>query len=327
MTTDWLSLNGQRSYPLVDVEPVDERYVRPIVDAGFILGIDNYFQIGSDTVVLWRMTKTAASVTYFFRVKYGISSLLSCHEWRFEVPLTSPFGTTVYEDAYDVDTNIDQPDWGTAFLTVGNLNQLASLPATDIAYSPELEVEPGTLQVLRDSYVNSINLANRLRLCPDEDDPDIPGSSSSSSLSSSSSSSGIVPPDCEDAEAPEPEAEEFEIRTVYPTAEGLTGAIKLRPGYNATIQTLENLNRLLIGAGVGRGEGQICKDLRINLDGIREDLCQPCDDLVYMINGAGLDSDQLQLVGGPGVIIEPDPDAHEIVIRIEEDLDVCDTGF
>lgn len=326
MTTNWLNLNNQRSYPLVDLGTADERYLRAVVDAGFMLGIDNYFQAAYDKVVLWRMTKTATSIRYLFRALYADTGLLSCHEWDFTFDLTAAFGTTNYTDAYDTDTLVENPDWGTAFLTIGDLEQVSALPDLDIAYSPELEVEPATLQVLRRSFVRSINLANRLRLCPDESDPDIPDSSSSSS-STSSESGSIVPPVCEDVQEDDPEADAIDIRTVYPTKRGMTGEIAFKPGYNATIRTLENLNQLLFGASDGAGEGQICTDLRINLNGIREDVCQSCGDLVYMINGAGLESDQLQLVGGPGVVIEPKPAENRIVITIEENLDVCDVGF
>lgn len=63
-----------------------------------------------------------------------------------------------------------------------------------------------------------------------------------------------------------------------------------------------------------------CEDLRVDEEGVPyHETCLDCGGLVYAINSHGFDVEHLQLVGGQGVVVEPDQDNYRVIVRFEEE--------
>lgn len=98
------------------------------------------------------------------------------------------------------------------------------------------------------------------------------------------------------------------------------GDVPLKPGYNCLISIVEAQRIVTISAGLNRGEGMQCEDLRTASDGsLVPETCFSCGELVYAVNETGSDVEHLQLIGGPGVVIDPDAENHRIYVRLEEE--------
>ena len=122
-----------------------------------------------------------------------------------------------------------------------------------------------------------------------------------------------------DPEPPEPDAAVAPVRVPLPGGV-FTGALQLIPGYNCVLSVSELSQTVTITASLGRGDGEQCEDLRTDDDGnLVPETCLSCGDLVYAINAIGFDVEHLQLVGGPGVVIDPDPDNNRVYVRLEEE--------
>ena len=335
--TDWLQKNDYRAYPLVEGDfslsaisggsaSGEELPRRGIVDAGFILGADSAFELGNDSVYLDSILKTSAEIEFRFRAIYSETErdFLRCYEWVFVFELGAAFGETQFVEMTHIDTGAEEVHRGSGFLTVGDLAEIAALPDGEWFLVDTVEVEPAILQSLVNSIVKQFNLANEDRPCPPACPcPSSSSSSSSSSLSSSSMSSSSETPICEDPEPIDPDPGNVAPEALV-EAVGIVGDVKLKQGYNTEINVIAGQNVIEITGSEGAGAGAQCNDLRTNPDGsIREDLCLPCAGLIYTLNGVGNDVERFQLVGGPGVVITPQPDDHEIVISLDED-GICD---
>jgi hypothetical protein len=124
---------------------------------------------------------------------------------------------------------------------------------------------------------------------------------------------------CVDPTPPEPGEPGVPIRVKLPDGR-FVGAVKLKPGYNCIIDVDDIQNLVTVQSGLNRGEGMQCEDLRTDDEGnLIYETCRDCSGLVYAVNGQGFAVEQLQLVGGQGVLILPDADNHRIVVRFEEE--------
>lgn len=345
--SDWLNQNTHRAYPFpygtdfaVSAGTFDGKSA--FADAGFTLGIASAFMHARDAVYLERYYKGGGVIRFVFRTRYGdlaTYDAMRCYEWVFEFPDDAPLGATVYT----IPTRIDEldlvgeenPEMGMAFLSIGDLpTALDGAADGNVYFTEEPELEPATLQSNVDTFVNSINLANEPRPCPPSCDP-CPSSSSSSSQSSqsgssdsssSSSSDEPVPSSssssssaCEDPDFPEPSDLDAPVRLALPNGRFI-GPVKLKPGYNCLINLSETQNLVTVQSGLYRGEGMQCEDLRTTeLGDLVPEVCLDCGGHVYAVEGHGFDVDELQLVGGPGVLILPNADKHRIVVILEEE--------
>lgn len=153
-----------------------------------------------------------------------------------------------------------------------------------------LEVEPSCVQSQANTLVEQLQLANEARPCPPA-----PG-----------------------------ETPTYEDCVSLPGG-NFTGDIELLPGFNCELELDVVAGALIIGARQRAGQGMQCEDLRTDGNGdIVVDDCQTCDELVLAVNGHGFDVEALHLVGGPGVVVKPDPETdHTILVKIEEE-GICD---
>jgi len=332
---DWLEANDLRAYPLIDGDfSLSGGLTLPrkgLVDAGFMLGIDSYFEPGQDSIYLYSITIGLTTLTLRARAEYADAErdFLRCYEWCFSFALLAKFGETVHADATHIETSLPASDRGQGFITVGDLSELAALPLGEHLLLSAPSFEPALSQSLVRSFAKSINLANGPRPCPPicECEPSSSSSSDSSSDPSSSDSSSSSSPsgECTDPDPIEPDGDDHDA--ALPETVGLTGAIKLMPGYNCEITVVAGQNLVQIGAGVKSGKGAPCNDLRIDETGqVWEDLCAACDGPIYTLNGIGAETEHFQLIGGPSVVVTPNADEHEIVISLDEE-GICEVDL
>ena len=336
--SDWLSLNSQRAYPFVtdaDFEVTAGSSIAfdgnaAFADAGFTLGVASAFEHARDHIYLDRYYYDGTLIRFIFRVSYGLAAsyeAMQCYEWVFEFDAAASMGTTVYavptrvtDDSAEIGE--ENPAMGLGFLTIGRLDiALTSLSPGVGFFDQQPQVEPAALQSNVNTFVEQLAVANESRPCPPECACEESSSSSSSSSSSpdepssSSSSSGA----CEDPTPPEPAELNAPTRVPLPGGSFLD-AVLLKPGYNCQITVVEAQRSVTIAAGLNKGEGMQCEDLRTAEDGsLVPETCVDCGDLVYAVNSHGFDVEHLQLVGGPGVAIEPDAANYRVYVRLEEE--------
>lgn len=333
--TEWLTLNKNRRYPFVTSAAFDVDTAQDfpdnaaIVDAGFTAGIDSNFEPGRDQVYLdeWRITSDTIYIS--FRIAYGAAASyepFQCYRWTFAFSRSAEFGATSYSiperRTGQLGDGIDpNPSLGFAFLTIGDVAALVAAmgeTAGFFVYSPK--IEPALVQTQHAMFVKNIKVANEPRPCPPSCPCDESSSSSSESSQApiaSSSSSSSSAGECTDPLPPEPTQAAVPIATTLP--DGIfIDAVKLKEGYNCLITVDGNL--IQVGAGVDQGEGMQCEDLRMNADGsFSFESCVVCGDLLYAVNGQGFDVEGLQLIGQKGVVIDPEPDNHRVIVRFEEE--------
>jgi len=137
--------------------------------------------------------------------------------------------------------------------------------------------------------------------------------------SSSSSSSS-----CADPVPPEPTSATVPIATALPNGTFID-VVKLKEGYNCSLTVVNNI--IQIAAGLALGEGMQCEDLRMAADGsLAADSCVVCGGWLYSINSQGADVEHLQLLGGPGVVIDPQPASNRIIVRFDEE-GICEVDI
>jgi len=118
---------------------------------------------------------------------------------------------------------------------------------------------------------------------------------------------------------PEPSELNAPTRLLLPDGT-FVGDVLMKEGYNCVITIDGRRNRITIRPGLFKGDGMQCEDLRVDEAGVPfPETCLDCGGLVYAVNSHGFDVEHLQLVGGQGVVIEPDPDNHRVVVRFEEE--------
>lgn len=193
------------------------------------------------------------------------------------------------------------------FLVTGDLTDLLELLPGDgelVANSVnDMVIEPGCIQDLGNGFIRSINLANAPRLiAPPADD--------CSSLSSFTVS-----------------------REIVVNATCLQGVLKLKEGFNVSIQQDQAENSITIGAGVGDGLGEPCEEVPLDSSETQQPGSKllsggpTCGEIITSING--LPGPLINIRGGSGVVVEPDSEVpHKLLVNVNfRGLALCpDTG-
>jgi hypothetical protein len=295
---DFLDLNDFIAYPLVTDDP--RTFVgsgslprRGISDAGFLLGLDSGFDVAADDVHLYSVEVTATEVIFDFRC--SALEMLG-YRWLFAFQSTAELGCTAYTMPETIAGAIPDPERGTGYLTIGNLEELLALGVGVYILAGTLRVEPARLQSLIDTYARSVIPANTARLCPPQC---CASSSSGSSDSSSSSSSGLVD-------------------TAYVYGGALLGDVKFKEGFNSRITVKPANNLIEFDAQVGAGAGPACEDVIIDENGFHQgETCLDCDAFVRSLNGQVSEDGRLKLTGLRGVKVVPDPVNHKLTVTVD----------
>lgn len=179
-------------------------------------------------------------------------------------------------------------DWVDGWATFINPQALETLvPNTNDVVTGVLELEPTVVRSTRGSSVSGISLANTDRTMSPP-----PGEFGSTS------------------------------RLTRPWVSCVQGPLWIREGYNARIQSDPRNNLLILGAGVGLGDGQHCDevptypgevppfDWSSTLDGSLR-----CSQTVRSVNG--VPGPDLNIESGSGVRVEAVPEENKVIVRLD----------
>jgi len=298
----WYNENASRDYPFINrAFPIEvamypgsssaapDRIELPqgvVLDFGAIMSPSaNYGD--DDTVYLDSIQRDGGQFTFRFHTtavggdqyELRFTRQLSALENKIDWKDAKLFGTAPSGDAV-CDTDVV---WN-GYLVTGDMTLLAPLISDGerLYFAENLwRIEPSRIQNLKDSYVRAVHLANSPRTLTE-----VPEGCSESS-SSAENTDVIVQATCID------------------------GDIKFKEGYNCTIRQDIISNSIIIGAGVGVGEGEPCDEVPLY-----DDETAPADS-PYLSGGPGCGSilkalngvtgRNITLLPGPGIRITPDP--------------------
>jgi len=273
-------------------------------DMGIIMAPNADYAL-TDLVWLDRIERSGATLTFVFKTDAaGASNYIlkfrrniTSREYRIDWEEAELVGTLPDDDA-----RCDEDIPWSGYLVTGDMQLLVDIidDGETIEFADKLwSLEPARIQSLKDSYVRAVHLANSPRTMVE-----VPEGCTEDS-SASANSDVIVQATCID------------------------GDIKLKEGYNCTIRQDTISNAIIIGAGVGVGEGEPCEEVPL-YDGETAPDGSPflsggpgCGSVLKSVNG--ITGKNITLLPGPGVRITPDPViANQLVIaKAVNDFAVC----
>lgn len=269
-----------------------------LVDAGFQFGSESQFDAETDKVYLQRIIRTGSTIFWVFR---ATTAALQSEPLIFESDLSdelhqiqfSESGSAKDSVSGSVDDACREPLWH-GYLVTGDLSQFADyVEDGEIIENEgtEAEIEPGLLINCANTFVTSFEIANadRTRV--------------------------TAPEGCDNPVWP------FETGLIYEQARCVQGDVRLQAGYNCVITQDVLRNALVIGAEVGSGEGEPCSEVALFEDEVPPNDGSSlltggvyCNETFRSINGLG--GPLLTFLGKTGVVIEPDPANHRLVINV-----------
>jgi len=280
-----------------------------IVDFGAIMEIDaNYTEEAGHYVYLHSISRTGSSFSFQFRTNAPDASnhqIVFLRNSDDEFVIEWEDASTITPEELPALACPIEAKWK-GFLVTGDLSPLTSLIADGetLHYFEGLwQVEPARVQSLMDSYLRAVTLANLPRVTAT-----LPGFCSASSDSSESSAGEDV---------------------AVLNASCLVGDIKWKEGYNCVIRQDVTNNAIVIGAGVGVGDGEPCEEVPLNEaeappTGSRYLSGGPgCGDIIKAING--VPGPNVSIIAGPGFRVFADPDnaATLVINRGLDDFAIC----
>lgn len=304
--TDFYNLNLFRAYPLQD-------------DSGvYPVGYDDSHLVDFGVIFLPKAEVAPDTLVRLANVSYGADGFCS---WTFTVDGHSDL--SIQFDMYRTGkryrtfwesirkNGVEDPSVGQAFLVLGQTEPVNIAPtpgqfSSSSAIGPQPCVEPACIQTLWKHYVSSLSVANDER----SRSPDICSEAESHQMESSSAA----------------QARAF----LAPRAQGMTGDLKFKEGYNCSITVSETSNAIRFSARLGAGSGRTCYEIaRTESEEAQQELGNPldnalrCEEALYSVNGVGPTAEgHFRLVGGYGVDVLTEDDC--IVVRARADLDQCD---
>jgi len=288
----FLEINDYRTFPLITADSRafvsgGELPRRGITDAGFMLGCDSGFIVGTDTVTLYSVRITPVAIIFYFRCS---ASGMTGWRWRFSFPIDAPFGCTAQVEATPVAGGAGNTDKGWGFLTIGSFEDLLTLSTGLYSLITPPRIEPGLIQSLNGTYVRTVSIGNSERRCPTA---------------------------CCDTPLP------FDLLKVYILKSGITGDIRLKEGYNTQIAVVADKNLIALSAVIGSGAGETCIDYLVtgssSLTSDDGSECESCDSYIRSINGVATQNGDLTISGSAGVKISNNPGANQLTVKVESD--------
>lgn len=194
------------------------------------------------------------------------------------------FGTVHQIDA------VEGSEYGWMFAAVGDLSALASFGDATYSADGNYYVEEGLVQSLHDSYVRTLNLA----VAP--------------------YSAWGPPAACGGSTGTAPESRNILVQP------DLTGSLKFRAGYNASVSIVGEANAVEIGADAGGGAGEPCGRIvaeEYGRSSASSNTYLECADVMNTINGIRPDASGNFILrsDSPGIVVTPHPDEHKIVVE------------
>jgi len=306
--------NSGRTYPFVDAGPPAMTYsgggnvelpYTTIVDCSIICGLDGEFQEASHRAYLYEVSRTGWEFTFRFRFtapRMQAYELVFCRQRHDDE----------YATNHAVAVDIDSPSSGSSldlncgeqiaegWLTTGLLDELAAVLADGEFLrraDGDIWVEPAQVQSLYKTFARSLNTANAPRITT------VPQESCGSA--GADDDNYVVNARC------------------------LAGNVRWKEGFNCAIRQVTGDNAIIIGAGVGSGDGEACSEIPLY-----EGETPPtgstlltggpaCNELIKTINGVS--GAHQQLIPGRGVTVNPDSiESHKVVVDLHlRGLAIC----
>ena len=290
-----------------------------IVDFGCIMGLDGNYADCWDWIYLYRITRSDPFFVFEFRTTANPQVLLFTrrnddpeykYEWSesqgkrtpYELPSPSSPSSASYPspgDEWGLGCDPAAPVWE-GFLVTGKFDELMDLiPNGERLYfdSGYQIVEPARIQNLKESYVRSLNLANRVRTHATEADICRTSFSSERSIGMEDATQDV---------------------TVYKGATCMQGAIAFEEGFNCQIRQEDTTGTIVIGAGVGLGAGEVCEEYpfysgeSIGSDETYYTGGPTCTEILKTINGKG--GSRIRFDAGLGFTVRTSPDNPSTII-------------
>ena len=315
----WYNDNANRSYPFVkgtvDAQPpaVPKTVVDLpdgiIVDAGFSMGLKSAFDHELHEIFLHEIRREGSMFFLEFRsdapglFERPLIFTREVGDPDFQLEFTDNLNepvTSESESGFSASGSGGpcdaEPLWS-GFIVTGKLSELEKLlPADDtVVRTDDTDglVEPALIQSLVQSYVDSFTVANNDRTRVD------------------------APENCDEVTWPHP------IDIIFIREECVRGAIRLKSGFNATIQQDPFDNAIAIGAIAGAGEGQVCDQVSLfdgesppdGGDSVLLEGGPLCNEAIRSINGVG--GRLLDIMAGLGVVVTPDPENNKVIVDVD----------
>ena len=295
--------NEYRAYPFV-YGVVDSDSALPnsaVVDAGIVLGLDAFDSDVRD-IVVWLTRVERINSGFNFVLAYAEKNMeAAAAELVFFRPDTDEQWVTIFSESVHTPNSAD-PIWE-GFLVTGPLTDLRKILTVDQTreFVREMyQIEPGLVQNLHNAFLRSITVANY-------DRPRIPAC-------------GSVAPD-------------NNVRAIVINKHNVTGAVRIKEGYNCQITQTDRENKLNVTAIKNAGtpvDSELCahgSELplysgeplgvdgveRVAIAGVITEQPKPskfygggpaCNDVISSING--VTGGNVNIIGGAGVTVSTD---------------------
>ena len=274
--------NEYRAYPFIYDKPatLPALPTSAVLDAGFIMGLDAYYDETIHTVWLSAVKKTGSLFEFVFSTNASDATIsFTRHDtgdWALEHSESAP--NTLNPCA-------EEPIWS-GFLVTGPLEELTNTFATAAVNSVwtfqpnDYQVEPGRIQNLNKAYLRSISVGNYSRV--------------------------TIPP-CGTPST-------NDNRHIVLNARCMKGDIRLKEGYNCLITQTDRANELAVTAATGGGAGSNSDELCQNNGELPLYPNEPlpadskfysggpaCNEIISTVNGVG--GTNINMIGGSGINI------------------------
>jgi hypothetical protein len=312
--TGFYNDNANRSYPFITDLGSPTWLAAAIVDFGCVVGTGTDYDENTDSVYLYKVSRTGSTFTFEFRCTEAV---LFYYSLLFTRDLSDGEYATEYADAIIPALSsesagywtecADGPSLWDGFLITGDLTELAAAIADagswTVPTAAETQIEPTLVKNMGKMYARSVNLANAARTR-------VTATESCSSLA------------------------ELDDYDYYVGSTCIQGNLIVKEGYNCRIRQSTLENSLTFDVTKGAGDGEPCEEIPIYTSepvpvGSTVFSGGPvCNELITSINSVSgtMSSPQLlKLTGGTGVTIRPTPGTpHSLDISFNlSDFTVC----
>lgn len=303
----FLSENLYRSYPFLE-QTVGKPLSGPptmlnlpnsvVVDCGFLIGAVSRFDYRLHSIRLGKVVRIGSNLRFEFVCN---SPDLETYTLKFYRNLSDADYLTSFAEITGPGTwssmsssssvvieDCDVLLWS-GYLTTGSLADINAVLPTDgelVGYAGQAVVEPTLTQNLSNGYLSSLSVANLDR------------------------TRATAPEPCDEYVWP------FPVQPVYIKRRCMTGPVLLDSGYNVFLR--QGDDNIVFFPFPGAGQGEPCSEIPITDEesSLSNMAGGPlCGDVFRSINGVG--GRMVDIEGGRGVSVVPDPQNHQIVINID----------
>jgi hypothetical protein len=300
--TSWYNDNAHRSYPFLKGEAFAPNSA--VVECGFMFGPNTGFVAGTSRVYLQSIERNGDLFLFTFKttatglLDRAIRFLRSIDSDPYEIEYADTNDNLVASVSDSLSYSCDYADDFMGCLVTGPLEDLIAALPDDGSLVGDATVEPALLRDLSGSYARTINLANGDRTRYE------------------------TPDECRDQCWPTPP------QPLWIARRCVQGVVRFKEGYNVRISQDASENSLKFDAIVGAGAGEPCDQVplypgeELPRDSMFFEGGPACNQVIRSINGIG--GRVVDVKGGLGVKVTPDPDRNRITINVDtHNMAIC----